>query len=775
MPPSHTPARKPRPWAALLALLCLNLIFVGAGIVAFRPTPTGAQGELSADQQATLDAVRALLAAPSELTVQQRPDGSYFADLRGQLQAVLLAATNAQGEAVTRCVSTLEQAAAFLAEAPTLAGAATFAPEGGASAVRKAVEGDPALLAAALAATQTSIRVLVTDDPGEGFNDPTPATPIAGNTGTTVGQQRLQAFEYAAGIWAAFLQSTVPIKIEARFDPLQCSAGGGVLGSAGPQTIHRNFAGTPNSFFPGAEKPNTWYVQALANQRAGADIGGIDSSSGQAIPDIFAQFNSNVGQPNCIAGSGWYYGFDGNQGGKIDLVVVLLHEFGHGLGFLSLVNLTSGPGNPVGANFGGFPDIWNSYVVGKVDGVEKLWLNMTIAERGTSITSGNLAWNGASVTAGAAQLYGTSAPRLSVSAATPVSPISGTSASFGPLISEAVLSAALVAAVDLDEDGAGTRYSSRDACSPLTNAAAASGKLLLVERGPCAYSAQARSAQAAGAVAIVIADNLSVSAPPELSGADSEVSIPAIGITQSAGATLRSRLADGPVSGSLALVRNARPGTDSLGRAKLYAPATVEPGSSVSHFDTAATGPNLLMEPSINSDLSASLDLTDDLMRDIGWLPDLNYNGLDDRKEYSLSVAQSARALFILPSQPVTLTITARNQGYTAIAATLASSLPAGLTGIAWTASYSGGATGPISGTGTLSAALILPADSAVVFTVSAQAPAQLGDLGVSQASVTRLAGGGLSDSSGTADDSAALTLRVVAQLQALYLPILKR
>ena len=34
--------------------------------------------------------------------------------------------------------------------------------------------------------------------PGVGFNDPTPAAPVGGNTGTTLGQQRLIAFEHAA-------------------------------------------------------------------------------------------------------------------------------------------------------------------------------------------------------------------------------------------------------------------------------------------------------------------------------------------------------------------------------------------------------------------------------------------------------------------------------------------------------------------------------------------------------------------------------------------------
>jgi hypothetical protein len=36
------------------------------------------------------------------------------------------------------------------------------------------------------------------DGPGEGFNDPTPAAPVGGNTGTTLGQQRLIAFTFAA-------------------------------------------------------------------------------------------------------------------------------------------------------------------------------------------------------------------------------------------------------------------------------------------------------------------------------------------------------------------------------------------------------------------------------------------------------------------------------------------------------------------------------------------------------------------------------------------------
>ena len=63
-------------------------------------------------------------------------------------------------------------------------------------------------------------------------------------------------------------------------------------------------------------------------------------------------------------------------------------------------------------------------------------------------------------------------------------------------------------------------------------------------------------------------------------------------------------------------------GADSQGRARMYAPGSFQPGSSVSHYDTVHT-PNQIMEPSINSNLPHELtppnDLTFSLFRDIGW------------------------------------------------------------------------------------------------------------------------------------------------------------
>jgi hypothetical protein len=55
---------------------------------------------------------------------------------------------------------------------------------------------------------------------------------------------------------------------------------------------------------------------------------------------------------------------------------------------------------------------------------------------------------------------------------------------------------------------------------------------------------------------------------------------------------------------------------------QLWAPNPVQPGSSVSHWDTIAF-PNLLMEPFINPGLTQLVgpprDLTLPLLIDIGW------------------------------------------------------------------------------------------------------------------------------------------------------------
>jgi hypothetical protein len=237
-------------------------------------------------------------------------------------------------------------------------------------------------LSSALTANTTVINIVNGDGPGEGFNDTTPMTPEGGNNGTTLGQQRLNLFNFAATIWASNIDSTVPINIQANFDPLTpCSTSGGVLGSAGTDSIFRDF--------PGAEFTGTWYPGALANKITGSDQ---DTTSA----DIDATFNSSVDTGCLGAGTRFYYGLDNTTPSqRVNLLVVLLHELGHGLGFQTFTGEDSN-GNNTGAEIQGTPDIFERHIYDSSIG--KFWNQMTDHERQISaLSGGNTLWDGPNV------------------------------------------------------------------------------------------------------------------------------------------------------------------------------------------------------------------------------------------------------------------------------------------------------------------------------------------------------------------------------------------
>ena len=109
------------------------------------------------------------------------------------------------------------------------------------------------------------------------------------------------------------------------------------------------------------------------------------------------------------------------------------------------------------------------------------------------------------------------------------------------------------------------------------------------------------------------------SGPAPMGGTDPSITIPSVGITKDQGGAIKAELRPG-VNVKLILDDDFSAGTTD-GYVRLYAPNPVQPGSSISHWDTSAT-PNLLMEPFINSDLAPSfdLDLTPYLFEDIGWV-----------------------------------------------------------------------------------------------------------------------------------------------------------
>src|SRR3989440_6100751 len=98
---------------------------------------------------------------------------------------------------------------------------------------------------ASQSARAATIVILNNDQPNVGFNDPTAVSPVGNNTGTTLGQQRLNAFQFAANIWGAMLNSSVTITIKANWGTLPCTPSTGTLGQAGAAGIFRNFLNAP--------------------------------------------------------------------------------------------------------------------------------------------------------------------------------------------------------------------------------------------------------------------------------------------------------------------------------------------------------------------------------------------------------------------------------------------------------------------------------------------------------------------------------------------------
>ena len=440
-------------------------------------------------------------------------------------------------------------------------------------------------LAFASLASATTITIINNNAAGVGFNDPTPRAPVGGNPGTTLGDQRLNVFNRAAVIWANIVTSAVPITVRAQFAAQTCTATSATLGSTGATTIHRDFTG--------ALVGGHWYVQSLANKLNGSDLSA-------ANPDMQSTFNLSI-DSGCFSGVVWYYGFDGLEGSNIEMLSVVLHETAHGLGFATTTNGSTGNYNS------SFPSIYDDFLLDANTGLH--WSAETPAQRAASaIGIDKLSWDGP-VADAHALTYLAHRPRMVINA--PGS-LAGNyqvgQAAFGPPITSTT------GDVVLADDG--TAPNPNDACEPLVNGPALAGKVALIDRGTCTFVSKAQAAQAAGAIALLIANNAAGIQPP--GGSDPTITIPVVGISQADGASIKTALLSGPVNITLDLDPVALAGANAAGKPLMYTPNPFQSGSSVSHWDVTAT-PNLLMEPAINQDLHDTTDLTPDLLADIGW------------------------------------------------------------------------------------------------------------------------------------------------------------
>ncbi|MCY7355818.1 MAG: hypothetical protein LH470_12250 [Lysobacter sp.] len=451
-----------------------------------------------------------------------------------------------------------------------------------------------ASIGTAYAGTLNFIVPVNVDPAGSGLNDTTPAAPVGGNPGTTIGEQRRLAYQYGADLWNVVLDSAnnTTVNVEASFTALTCSSTSAVLGSAGAKTIHANFT---NSV------PSTWYGNALANARSGTD----QSPGGN---EIASRFNANLGQTGCLDGSGWYYGFDGNTpAGKISFLDVVMHEIGHGLNFQGFYDTATGA--PAGTAPNNFPDIYSRNVLDNNSGLA--WTAMTDSQRVTAAIGDNLVWTGANVIAQAPANLG---PQVNLFVTGRASNYPMVPAAYGPTPAPGNFTTGPLSRVSDPTGGL------EQGCSAFP-AGAYTGKTVLIDRGACSFKTKTLNAQNAGAAKVIIVNNVPAGFPGmgDDPAIPTPITIPSVGVTQASGNALK-KFALANIQARLQAVPGQFAGSDPSGRVYLFAPNPRQPGSSFSHFDVRLT-PNALMEPFINDDLNAAvdLDLTPALFKDLGW------------------------------------------------------------------------------------------------------------------------------------------------------------
>ena len=475
------------------------------------------------------------------------------------------------------------------------------------------------LIAACLVAPVAHAEVIpVNQDPnGVGLNDPTARAPEGGNPGTTVGDQRKIVYQFAANLWGSALTTDVDIKVGASFSALDCNATSGVLGSAGTQWIAWNVSED--------SLPNTLYHIALADQLAGVNImEGNPAYVGEDAIEIHSQFNANLGNPDCLAGSGWYYGLDGNTpAGDISFLDVVMHEIGHGLGFAGFLNYSTGafprfdhdgdPGTPTIP----MPDVYSHNAYDNVTGARFDDPSMTNQLRATSMkTPGRVSWDGAITKAQVPNFLG-QAYKLDITGSITTSFTAFGTASFGAAATPANFNSDLVIGTDT-----GTSGDANDGCEAYP-AGAFTGKIAFVNRGTCGFEAKALNAQNAGAIGVIIGNVASSGTPGTAPGMADDptitATIPAVSLNLADADTIRAQATG--MHAALSAVAGQFTGADSGGRPLLYAPTTVAGGSTFSHFDITLT-PNALMEPFVNDDLAANFgtDLTASVFADEGWV-----------------------------------------------------------------------------------------------------------------------------------------------------------
>ena len=114
----------------------------------------------------------------------------------------------------------------------------------------------------------------------------------------------------------------------------------------------------------------------------------------------------------------------------------------------------------------------------------------------------------------------------------------GTPASFGPVISSTPITADLVL---VEDDNVSDSTNPIDACDNLTNTNEISGKIAVIERGNCTFVSKIQKAQNAGALAVIMINNV-VGDPIAMGGNTNSITIPSVMLSLLDGASLINAL-----------------------------------------------------------------------------------------------------------------------------------------------------------------------------------------------------------------------------------------
>jgi hypothetical protein len=429
--------------------------------------------------------------------------------------------------------------------------------------------------------------VLIQIEEGDALSDKTPVAPLGGNTGTTLGEQRKLALDYAASVWAERLDSDVPITVGVTFAPLPCSGAASVLGAAATTGLFSGISGA-------GANPTFYYPSALANKLSGRDLDPTE-------PEIRMRLNSDVDAGCKAATGGFYYGFDAKGAQSVDFAETVLHELAHGLGLASFADPETGE---LFATDGVDP---YTSLVRDLD-FDLLWPALP-DNIGRMLSAGSLrrvAWDGERARSATAEQFAKGVPSVTFEPA--VSGFSGivSDSSFGENSAQHPVAGPL-------------RTTSNEGCASLA-AAGVAGTVMLLRPTRCSPATAARFAKEGGAVgALIVSRGSPFSAPVQpLDWEGDPVAMPVIAVSDADASRIKLALMAGPVRASLGGAANQLLGGDEDQRPLLFASVPVSASSSISHLEPLIR-PQQLMEPVTGPVPTHDVSFTLALLADVGW------------------------------------------------------------------------------------------------------------------------------------------------------------